>query len=102
MNVEWKCNLDWSAELCVPRYSFTRLDTPFAKNAVSKGYNFRCGPAAPQPPSADGPVLYSVGPLALLSFNADLPNISRQRTGPNIGDSTKPSQSALTLWSLEM
>uniref|UniRef100_H3D6H5 P2X purinoceptor n=1 Tax=Tetraodon nigroviridis TaxID=99883 RepID=H3D6H5_TETNG len=41
INVEWKCNLDWSVEFCVPKYSFTRLDAPFAKNAVSKGYNFR-------------------------------------------------------------
>lgn len=64
MNVEWKCNLDWSVELCVPRYSFTRLDAPFAKNAVSKGYNFRYGPSPlraptlplPHPPSVNGPV----------------------------------------------
>ncbi|TNM99250.1 hypothetical protein fugu_013814 [Takifugu bimaculatus] len=41
INIEWKCNLDWSVEFCVPRYSFSRLDAPFAKNAVSKGYNFR-------------------------------------------------------------
>lgn len=45
INIEWKCNLDWSVEFCVPRYSFTRLDAPFAKNAVSKGYNFRYGPS---------------------------------------------------------
>ncbi|XP_075902819.1 P2X purinoceptor 3a [Nelusetta ayraudi] len=41
INIEWKCNLDTDVENCVPRYSFTRLDAPFAKNAVSKGYNFR-------------------------------------------------------------
>eukprot|EP00064_Thunnus_orientalis_P019678 superscaffoldBa00005029_g19804 len=41
INIQWKCNLDLSIEYCVPRYSFTRLDAPFAKNAVSKGYNFR-------------------------------------------------------------
>ncbi|XP_059202550.1 P2X purinoceptor 3a [Centropristis striata] len=41
INIEWKCNLDLDIEKCVPRYSFTRLDAPFAKNAVSKGYNFR-------------------------------------------------------------
>ncbi|XP_034546231.1 P2X purinoceptor 3a [Notolabrus celidotus] len=41
INIEWKCNLDYDIENCVPRYSFTRLDEPFAKNAVSKGYNFR-------------------------------------------------------------
>ncbi|KAM9356691.1 P2X purinoceptor 3a [Symphorus nematophorus] len=41
INIEWKCNLDLNIEYCVPRYSFTRLDAPFAKNAVSKGYNFR-------------------------------------------------------------
>ncbi|XP_074530437.1 P2X purinoceptor 3a [Halichoeres trimaculatus] len=41
INIEWKCNLDLDIEYCVPKYSFTRLDEPFAKNAVSKGYNFR-------------------------------------------------------------
>lgn len=41
INIEWKCNLDLDIEKCQPRYSFTRLDAPFAKNAVSKGYNFR-------------------------------------------------------------
>ncbi|KAM7389799.1 hypothetical protein PAMP_023755 [Pampus punctatissimus] len=41
INIEWKCNLDTDIENCVPRYSFTRLDAPFAKNAVSKGFNFR-------------------------------------------------------------
>uniref|UniRef100_A0A667Y257 P2X purinoceptor n=1 Tax=Myripristis murdjan TaxID=586833 RepID=A0A667Y257_9TELE len=41
INIEWKCNLDLNIKLCEPRYSFTRLDAPFMKNAVSKGYNFR-------------------------------------------------------------
>ncbi|XP_026186354.1 P2X purinoceptor 3a isoform X2 [Mastacembelus armatus] len=39
--IEWKCNLDQNIDYCVPKYSFTRLDAPFAKNAISKGYNFR-------------------------------------------------------------
>ncbi|KAE8285895.1 P2X purinoceptor 3 [Larimichthys crocea] len=41
INIGWNCNLDLNIEKCVPKYSFTRLDAPFAKNAVSKGYNFR-------------------------------------------------------------
>lgn len=41
INIAWICNLDLNVENCVPNYSFTRLDLPFAKNAVSKGYNFR-------------------------------------------------------------
>uniref|UniRef100_UPI003AAC21E7 P2X purinoceptor 3a n=1 Tax=Centroberyx gerrardi TaxID=166262 RepID=UPI003AAC21E7 len=41
INIQWKCNLDLDIEKCGPRYSFTRLDAPFEKNAVSKGYNFR-------------------------------------------------------------
>ncbi|XP_042349703.1 P2X purinoceptor 3a [Plectropomus leopardus] len=41
INIQWRCNLDLDIENCVPEYSFTRLDAPFAKNAVSKGYNFR-------------------------------------------------------------
>ncbi|KAK2849079.1 hypothetical protein Q5P01_008913 [Channa striata] len=39
INIEWKCNLDLSIEYCVPKYTFTRLDTP--SNSISKGYNFR-------------------------------------------------------------
>ncbi|XP_056148079.1 P2X purinoceptor 3a [Lampris incognitus] len=41
INIEWKCNLDFDIEKCQPKYSFTRLDAPFAKNKISKGYNFR-------------------------------------------------------------
>ncbi|CAN9515015.1 unnamed protein product [Ophioblennius macclurei] len=41
INIQWICNLDFNIEKCVPHYAFTRLDAPFAKNAVSKGYNFR-------------------------------------------------------------
>ncbi|XP_044061231.1 P2X purinoceptor 3a [Siniperca chuatsi] len=41
INIVWKCNLDLDIEYCVPKYSFTRLDAPFAKNDISKGYNFR-------------------------------------------------------------
>ncbi|KAG7230366.1 hypothetical protein INR49_024471 [Caranx melampygus] len=41
INIHWKCNFDLDYEKCVPKYSFTRLDLPFAKNPVSKGYNFR-------------------------------------------------------------
>ncbi|XP_077465842.1 P2X purinoceptor 3a [Stigmatopora argus] len=41
INIEWKCNLDLDIEYCVPKYSFTRLDAPFEKNAISKGFNFR-------------------------------------------------------------
>ncbi|CAB1428515.1 unnamed protein product [Pleuronectes platessa] len=41
INIQWQCNLDLDIELCVPKYSFTRLDAPFAKNRISKGYNFR-------------------------------------------------------------
>ncbi|XP_061542505.1 P2X purinoceptor 3a [Phycodurus eques] len=41
INIEWKCNLDLDIEYCVPKYAFTRLDAPFAKNAVSQGFNFR-------------------------------------------------------------
>uniref|UniRef100_A0A8C5HHM0 P2X purinoceptor n=1 Tax=Gouania willdenowi TaxID=441366 RepID=A0A8C5HHM0_GOUWI len=41
INIQWICNLDVDVENCVPNYAFTRLDAPFAKNYVSKGYNFR-------------------------------------------------------------
>uniref|UniRef100_A0A3Q3JXT9 P2X purinoceptor n=1 Tax=Monopterus albus TaxID=43700 RepID=A0A3Q3JXT9_MONAL len=39
--IEWKCNLDLDITYCLPKYTFTRLDAPFANNSVSKGYNFR-------------------------------------------------------------
>ncbi|MED6231403.1 hypothetical protein ATANTOWER_028331 [Ataeniobius toweri] len=38
--IEWRCNLDQDVDLCVPSYSFTKLDAPF-ENYASKGYNFR-------------------------------------------------------------
>ncbi|KAM9740437.1 P2X purinoceptor 3a [Menidia menidia] len=41
INIEWKCNLDLDVNYCVPKYFFTRLDAPFAKSKISKGYNFR-------------------------------------------------------------
>lgn len=41
INIEWKCNLDLDIEYCLPKYKFTRLDAPFAKNTISSGYNFR-------------------------------------------------------------
>ncbi|XP_035017384.2 P2X purinoceptor 3a [Hippoglossus stenolepis] len=41
INIHWKCNLDLNIDNCVPKYTFTRLDAPFARNAISKGYNFR-------------------------------------------------------------
>ncbi|XP_060709403.1 P2X purinoceptor 3-like [Hemiscyllium ocellatum] len=41
IRIEWKCNLDLSAERCVPRYSFLRLDRVSQTNNISQGYNFR-------------------------------------------------------------
>jgi len=39
INIEWYCNLDYSIESCLPRYSFSRLDHQDAK--IAKGSNFR-------------------------------------------------------------
>nr|AFQ41092.1 purinergic receptor P2X4 subunit variant 2 [Cavia porcellus] len=41
IQVKWDCNLDRAASLCLPRYSFRRLDTRDADHNVSPGYNFR-------------------------------------------------------------
>ncbi|KAM4585707.1 P2X purinoceptor 3a [Fundulus diaphanus] len=41
VNIEWRCNLDQGVDLCLPKYSFIKLDTPFEKSNISKGYNFR-------------------------------------------------------------
>ncbi|XP_038657079.1 P2X purinoceptor 3-like [Scyliorhinus canicula] len=41
IRIEWKCNLDWSADNCVPRYTFHRMDKVSQTNNVSQGYNFR-------------------------------------------------------------
>lgn len=42
IQVKWDCNLDRAASLCLPRYSFRRLDTRDLEHNVSPGYNFRC------------------------------------------------------------
>ncbi|XP_045152686.1 P2X purinoceptor 4 isoform X1 [Echinops telfairi] len=41
IQIRWDCNLDWAATLCLPRYSFRRLDNRDADHNVSPGYNFR-------------------------------------------------------------
>ncbi|XP_017283718.1 P2X purinoceptor 3a [Kryptolebias marmoratus] len=41
INIAWQCNLDQNIEKCIPKYSFRRMDAPFEKNRISKGYNFR-------------------------------------------------------------
>ncbi|XP_075835876.1 P2X purinoceptor 4 isoform X1 [Microtus pennsylvanicus] len=41
IQVKWDCNLDRAASLCLPRYSFRRLDTRDLEHNVSPGYNFR-------------------------------------------------------------
>ncbi|XP_066918295.1 P2X purinoceptor 4-like isoform X1 [Clytia hemisphaerica] len=37
--IEWKCNLDYSIEECLPKYRFKRLDN--SRSSISKGFNFR-------------------------------------------------------------
>jgi len=39
INIEWYCNLDYSLDYCLPKYSFSRLDQVDAK--IAKGSNFR-------------------------------------------------------------
>uniref|UniRef100_A0A8C0WYS2 ATP receptor n=1 Tax=Castor canadensis TaxID=51338 RepID=A0A8C0WYS2_CASCN len=41
IQVNWDCNLDRAASLCLPSYSFRRLDTRDPDHNVSPGYNFR-------------------------------------------------------------
>ncbi|XP_077177075.1 P2X purinoceptor 3 isoform X1 [Paroedura picta] len=41
IKIGWVCDLDHSWDHCVPKYSFTRLDSVSEKNSVSTGYNFR-------------------------------------------------------------
>uniref|UniRef100_A0A8D0ASM0 P2X purinoceptor n=1 Tax=Salvator merianae TaxID=96440 RepID=A0A8D0ASM0_SALMN len=41
IKIGWVCDLDYSWDLCVPSYSFNRLDSVSEKNKVSPGYNFR-------------------------------------------------------------
>uniref|UniRef100_UPI00398EBAE3 P2X purinoceptor 3b n=1 Tax=Pristiophorus japonicus TaxID=55135 RepID=UPI00398EBAE3 len=41
IKIAWNCNLDLSADKCVPRYTFQRMDRVSERNNVSKGYNFR-------------------------------------------------------------
>ncbi|KAG8514949.1 P2X purinoceptor 4 [Galemys pyrenaicus] len=44
IQIHWACNLDRAAALCLPRYSFRRLDTRDLSHNVSPGYNFRWEP----------------------------------------------------------
>ncbi|GAU94295.1 hypothetical protein RvY_06095 [Ramazzottius varieornatus] len=37
--IHWDCNLDYSEEHCLPKYSFRRMDSPNEK--IAKGWNFR-------------------------------------------------------------
>ena len=39
IGIEWQCDLDWSIDYCLPKYSFSRLDQEKAK--IAKGSNFR-------------------------------------------------------------
>ncbi|KAM9327287.1 P2X purinoceptor 3 [Gastrophryne carolinensis] len=41
IKIGWICDLDKSWDLCLPQYSFTRLDGVSEKNNLSQGYNFR-------------------------------------------------------------
>ncbi|KFO21707.1 P2X purinoceptor 3 [Fukomys damarensis] len=40
IKIGWVCDLDRAEDQCVPRYSFTRLDSVSEKSRVSPGYNF--------------------------------------------------------------
>ncbi|XP_019362858.1 PREDICTED: P2X purinoceptor 4 isoform X3 [Gavialis gangeticus] len=41
LQIKWNCDLDKAASLCVPKYSFRRLDNKDSRYTVSPGYNFR-------------------------------------------------------------
>lgn len=41
IKIGWVCDLDRAWELCLPRYSFTRLDSVTQHSPGSPGYNFR-------------------------------------------------------------
>ncbi len=41
VKIDWKCNLDKPLELCLPEYSFGRLDARFQDESFSQGFNFR-------------------------------------------------------------
>ncbi|XP_038620774.1 P2X purinoceptor 3 [Tachyglossus aculeatus] len=41
IKIGWVCDLDKSWDQCIPKYSFTRLDSVSEKSSVSPGYNFR-------------------------------------------------------------
>lgn len=41
VKIDWKCNLDRPLNMCLPEYSFGRLDAPFKDESFSPGFNFR-------------------------------------------------------------
>ena len=40
VEISWNCNYDRS-EPCLPKYSFSRFDLPFAQASAASGFNFR-------------------------------------------------------------
>uniref|UniRef100_A0A2K5EN44 P2X purinoceptor n=1 Tax=Aotus nancymaae TaxID=37293 RepID=A0A2K5EN44_AOTNA len=41
IKIGWVCDLDKAWDQCIPKYSFTRLDSVSERSSVSPGYNFR-------------------------------------------------------------
>ncbi|UJR25903.1 hypothetical protein I4U23_007251 [Adineta vaga] len=41
VKIDWNCNLDKPLNLCLPEYSFKRLDATFNESKFSYGFNFR-------------------------------------------------------------
>ncbi len=42
LEIEWNCDLDYSVDLCLPKFSFDRYDLKFgSKGTPASGFNFR-------------------------------------------------------------
>ncbi|CAF0945118.1 unnamed protein product [Adineta steineri] len=41
VKIDWNCNLDKHLDLCLPEYTFGRLDASYKEQSFSHGFNFR-------------------------------------------------------------
>jgi hypothetical protein len=41
IEISWTCDLDYSFDKCLPKYSFNRYDLPFNSSSAASGFNFR-------------------------------------------------------------
>ncbi|KAM9621950.1 P2X purinoceptor 4 isoform 2-T2 [Trichechus inunguis] len=73
IQIKWECNLDRAAALCLPSYSFRRLDNRDTKHNVSPGYNFRFAKYYTSPAGMEHRTLVKAYGIRLGNLTSSLP-----------------------------